>query len=48
MIEKYAEILIPEIEAGQIAVDELLAAWYNVLVIAVQTHGEILLPCSIF
>ena len=26
MIEKYAEILIPEIEAGQIAVDELLAA----------------------
>ena len=26
MIEKYAEILIPEIEAGKIAVDELLAA----------------------
>ena len=26
MIEKYAEILIPEIEAGQIAVDEFLAA----------------------
>ena len=48
MIEKYAEILIPEIETGQIAVDELLAARYNVLVIAVQTHGEILSPCSIF
>lgn len=26
MIEKYAEILIPEIEAGQIVVDDLLAA----------------------
>jgi hypothetical protein len=26
IIEKYAEILIPEIETGQIAVDELLAA----------------------
>ena len=26
MIGKYAEILIPEIEAGRIAVDELLAA----------------------
>ena len=26
MIEKYAEILIPEIETGQIAVDELLVA----------------------
>ena len=48
MIEKYAEILIPEIEAGQIAFDELLAAGYNVLVIAVQTHGERISPCSIF